>query len=469
MYITRAIQRFGFEELNKAPSIEKSQLKLTAERVSNQLFFSELREPDNRSVFEVYQILLRLYTENGSLNSLPSRYISVSPWALLIPMEEGQAELAALPGFLELYFKFINERLPRSVLPPLVHVFLLYYPKEKSYFHPLREATIALFDVISSLRARKLHDSLKYSEFLNEQGHVKLVGELKQTNSISETLQNFYLTGALEKGQLTELCLSHHLKEIGQLLRTLSEQNQLNLVDDLLGFISNSNELEFPSLRVQVADALLSPFQNHAPPKSVQERLKEFFITHYGDPRLNVSRWVGVSEGSMAAIRQWLVADTLEDFFKLLSHVSRNDDMADRHWAYRKRFWQAYLRKGYISEAWVALGPNARAAAKDFLGTKKSNYASLRAPDRKHSTLMLKIGDLVITEWSHSGSYRVWQELNSPPQFYRSRYTREDLVRLPDYQGAHHGSMTGGWQRKLSNIIQDNTGLNVSSSEYMHG
>jgi hypothetical protein len=170
----------------------------------------------------------------------------------------------------------------------------------------------------------------------------------------------------------------------------------------------------------------------------------------------------------MSVIRQWLVEDTLQDFFKLLSHVARNDPMADRHWAYRKRFWQAYLRKGFISEAWVALGPNAYQAASEFLGANKSLYASLRAADSKHSSLIMKIGDLVITEWSHSGSYRAWHEFNNPPKFYRSQYTRNDLIKAPDFEGRHDGSQTGGWQKKLSDIIQDNTALRVSRSEYMH-
>ncbi|MEH6814017.1 MAG: EH signature domain-containing protein [Motiliproteus sp.] len=468
MHISRAIESFGMEALQETPSLQKSLLKLTAERVSTQLFFTELREPDSKSVLEVYWTLLRLYSAEKSLEKLPSRFVSISPWAILIPLVDGHEELATLPGFLDLYFKFLHERTPRSVLPPLVHVFLFYYPVEKRYFSQLREGTLALFDVISSLRVNKLREGIKSSGVMSEKGHLQLVSDMNQTSSISQTLQLYRLTGALEKGQFTEFCMGHYLAGVGALLYGRTEPRQLDLIDNLLGFVSDSKELEFPSLRVQIADALLSPFQHQMAHKSVQEKLKDFFVQVYGDPRLNPARWVGVSEESMATMRQWLVEDTLEDFFKLLSHVAQNDAMADRHWAYRKRFWQAYLRKGFISEAWVALGPNARAAASEFLGDKKSQYASLRAPDRKHSALMMKIGDLVITEWSHSGSYRAWHESNNPPHFYRSRYTRDDLIRLPDYQGAHQGSENGTWQRKLYHIIQHNTGLNVSYSRFMH-
>lgn len=468
MFISKSIERFGFDTLKDVPTVEHSQLKKTAERVSKQLFFSELREPDRRSLLDVYKVLLELYRTHNSFTKLPSRYIALSPWVILNSMEEDKPELAALPGFLNLYFSFLQERAPRAVLPPLVHVFLLYYPVEKNYFNQLRKVILALFDIVSSIRARKLNEVIQRTGFFQEQGHKNLVSELENSRAISQSLQSFYLTGALERGRLTEFCLALYLKQLKSTLGVLSDYDQSVLIDDLLQFIFTGTELEFPTLRVHLANALLSPFQDHSPSAQIQEKLKAFFIKCYGDPRLNKSRWVGVSDESMAVMRQWLVEDTLEDFFKLLSYVAQTDGTADRHWTYRKRFWQAYLRKGYISEAWVALGPNARIAAGEFLGEKSSNYAGLRGVDRRHSSLIMKIGDLVITEWSHSGSYRAWHEFNEPPMLYRSEYRRDDLVSSPDIQGRHDGSVTGKWQSTLANTIYDNTSLFVNSNEYMH-
>ncbi len=468
MKTLRAINNFNLISLNETPSLRNSILAKTVEKVSHQLSYTELKEPSKASINEVYILLSKLYKEGNGLSFFPSKFLSISPWAIFTEFEDGQEELIARPNFLDQYIELLLERKPRAVLPPLLHVFLLYYPFDSPLFEKLRLGIISLFSSISSLRVDRLRDQVTSSGIINKNAHSLLVEDLIERNQISSTLVRFNLSGTLECGGFSQFVLEHYLSYLRDHLSSMSEEVQYNVTGDLIEFFSDDDGLHFPKLKTLLVNCILEGYSYKSASKRIQEQLKDFFITHYGDPRLSPSRWLGASEAALITIRKWLVEETLDHFFTILSHVAATDPTADKHWKYRKRFWQAYLRNGVISEAWVALGPEARAEAPAILGEKSSNYASLLGANKKHSSLIIKIDDVVITEWSHSGSYRLWRDSNNPPDLYRTVYKKWDLMRKPDITGTHHSSRRGGWQKKLSNIIQDNTGLSISRDEYMY-
>jgi len=248
-----------------------------------------------------------------------------------------------------------------------------------------------------------------------------------------------------------------------------TESEQTPLINSLFSQIITDNELTFTTLRSNVADGLLQSFNGKQAPQKIKNLLKDFFIQFYGDIRTNKARWIGVSDEAKQVMEQWMVENTLNDFFALLTHVARYDSMADRHWEYRKRFWNAYLQKGVISEAWVALGPTAYYEAKSFLNEGEANiYASLSGAQSRHSSLIMVINGVLITEWSHSGSYRLWDSYSSRPTLYKNKYHRNELVTGSDYHGSHTGSENGSWQYRLSTLINDLTGVTVTYREYMH-
>lgn len=97
----------------------------------------------------------------------------------------------------------------------------------------------------------------------------------------------------------------------------------------------------------------------------------------------------------------------------------------------------AYYDAGHIEEAWLALGWDARTVAKklqvDERGMGFGRLEGGAAPNQ--SVLLLKIGHLVFTEWSHNGSLRAYVDgergtprlmrLNTtgPTSAYRFRWT----------------------------------------------
>lgn len=225
-------------------------------------------------------------------------------------------------------------------------------------------------------------------------------------------------------------------------------------------------------LRVPFADALLKPWSGRQPPDDVKKTLLAFFIRTYGDPRTMRIRWEGVSEQALAVLLRWLTGDTLRGFMKLLERT------ADEIWMHRQKFWMAYYDAGYIDEAWLALGSAARIEANrlkvDELGMGYSQLEGSVTSDQ--SVLLLKVGHLVFTEWSHNGSLRAYRE-DDPraPKLYQRDYYGADLraaVSLDFHEGMnanpelrHMNSEGGTWQRKARDLIRRHTGVNMRNAD----
>lgn len=230
------------------------------------------------------------------------------------------------------------------------------------------------------------------------------------------------------------------------------------------------------SNRALFAERLLSAWLKATPPDDVRRTITEFLIRHYTDPRIGGNRqvnWQGVSDEAIGVLMRWLAGDTLRAFIKILERT------ADEIWEYRRKFWMAYYDAGYVDEVWLALGRDARYQARyiDSLADSKS-YAGLSGlgVQREHSVLLIKIGGLIFTEWSHNGSLRAHREDDSmAPRFYRKEYDGDDLrqagsmdfheKRLVRPQLSHHTSETGGWQRIARDFIRKHTGIYLRDSD----
>ena len=91
---------------------------------------------------------------------------------------------------------------------------------------------------------------------------------------------------------------------------------------------------------------------------------------------------------------------------------------------------------------------------------------------------MLKIGNIVFTEWSHNGSLRAYLDGDrNTPKLYRSSYHGSDLrnpISLDFHDGAnvnpelrHMNSAGGTWQRKARDFIRHQTGLYMNDREIL--
>jgi hypothetical protein len=231
------------------------------------------------------------------------------------------------------------------------------------------------------------------------------------------------------------------------------------------------------AFRVPFANALLGCWVGHKPVDSLKNILIDSFLKEYGDPRFQAHlhyQWDGVSQQAKGVILNWLTGDTLRGFMKLLQRT------ADDIWQYRQKFWMAYYERGYIDEAWMALGDNAWWAAQSLkMDQKGMGCARLDGGAASNqSVLLLKIGGLVFTEWSHNGSLRAYRE-GSPqtPNLYQNTYHGADLraaMSLDFHDGLnmnpelrHMNAEGGTWQRKARDFIRRQTNVHLSDSEIL--
>jgi hypothetical protein len=168
----------------------------------------------------------------------------------------------------------------------------------------------------------------------------------------------------------------------------------------------------------------------------------------------------------MGSFLNWLTGDTLRGFMKLLQRT------ADDIWVHRQKFWMAYYEKGCIDEAWLALGYDAFLQASKLKSDEKGmGFGRIESgASNNQSVLLLKIGDLIFTEWSHNGSLRASHQSDEmAPNLYQNIYqgaALRSIVSMDFHYGmnvnpqlVHSNSSGGTWQRKARDFICRHTGV----------
>jgi len=243
-------------------------------------------------------------------------------------------------------------------------------------------------------------------------------------------------------------------------------------------FLVNGKVLRFDDTRAAIAAALCKPWFNtsRSPNIELQRDVTEFLVAQIGNPQIRPGRWADADKES-ALIRRWLARASLKVFFELIA-----DYALDQHWKYREGFWSACLSKGAIDDAWLALGTNvhASARARQDLGSAFGRLEGAGASGDQ-SVLLLRIGPLVIAEWSHNGSMRAWLA-DDAPKLGRASYARSDMMRAclpfpsdpirrgpPDTARSglrHVGSATGVWQRRASLLLARHANVRLQQTDW---
>lgn len=238
-----------------------------------------------------------------------------------------------------------------------------------------------------------------------------------------------------------------------------------------LAFLAPEGGLRFPEERGPMAAGLAKAWlRGTVPEAALRGKALTFLLRHLGDPRLKPQSWVAAGEEATRLVRGWLAHASLETFFRLI-----DEHALDRHWRYREAFWSACLRKGAIEDAWLALGRNVHASARATRALGNA-YARLSgSSDPNHAVLLMRIGPLVLCEWSHNGRLRAWPaDWRQAPKLGRADYTREGLVMpglpfpdAPEQEGlTHRGSESGLWQGRAAKLLAKRAGLHLTSPDW---
>jgi hypothetical protein len=239
-------------------------------------------------------------------------------------------------------------------------------------------------------------------------------------------------------------------------------------------FSLNDRGQETPSLMSQeniYAKGLLGYWDSHTPSKELKEYLKHFFLSNFRDPRAYPQRWQAVDENYQKIIKRWLTEESFEMLIQVL------DAVADPgHWNDRKDFWSYYLKNEFISDSWVIFGTEAHMQAqklqREGLLSKSAGFAKFRrssgSVQSSHSVIIMKIGEMVISEWTHSGRVRMFINHSvKAPEFYKAEYSanhiRHDGYRLSSQYSSYGNEVFldhhSNWQIKVAEFIRKHTGI----------
>jgi hypothetical protein len=101
------------------------------------------------------------------------------------------------------------------------------------------------------------------------------------------------------------------------------------------------------------------PWQQAAPEDALRERITEFLLKHFKDPRICPENWRKVPDEATSVLRRWLTRIALEQFFEVVDQVAEAGQ-----WMYRRPFWMSYDKANVIEDAWVLFGPVAKRLAR---------------------------------------------------------------------------------------------------------
>lgn len=461
-------------QLGLRPPSEPTRLVAVKQEIEQRLAGVPTRPPADDLLAATHAKLRVLVAAGGGaggggdgydLSGLSRAELKRVPWVLFEARVPETEPLAANKELVKGILRALIDRGSAAAVSAMMAAFLWAYPDQLPFFQPLRRVLAGhLLPAAKGARNARWHACEVRCGLLAEDAPVRLAARLSGgVEDPGQILDDCGLTGMLASGALVERAYVAWIRMVREGLAS-GRQAQVSL-DRLIAFSRHPEDasgLRHYKYRVPLADGLLLPFAERPADPLQAEAIKGFLLDVLGDPRLTgARRWARIDDRARQVMYQWLVTTTLQDFFRLLEYAAESDQTAARHWRARKAFWSRYLKAGHIRDAWVALGPVTQIDAHQFLSAESRTYAVL---DRgasvlaNHSVIIMRIGDLIVTEWSHSGKFRAWREGNGrQPSLYEGRYTRETLIDFPDEEVIHHG----GWEGKISDVIYKYTGIHA--------
>lgn len=449
--------------LLSASALRSNPLMAKAAHATERLFGDGIRgkppvQPDLSALWKRLDAAER----SNDFSALTDKEWRDSPWCFW-RVEGNDPALVKRPAFTRAYGQWLEARQRKGDYRRLVQAWLLHFNRDDP---PRSAATLitracAVWPEWLWAQRHATHDV-----FNVDKGPANIASlVLDSAEPARDSLRDLGFGEWLQAGGYVEAVFAAALSDLsGRLRLSVSEARSQELVKRALEWAASSGaaDIQFPALRASVAESLLMPWVQSPPPKSIERTITAFLLKTFGDPRMQRTRWNGVSKSAVDVFKRWLTGATLEAFVRVIERVAEKD-----HWKYRKAFWMAYYRAGYVLDAWVALGPEAKLLSRQIEELRGQSSELIKPPSSNHSVLLLRIGSLIVADWSHNGKCRIWREGDRyAPTLYRAKYDAADLRAASDFEVAHHSSAYGGWQLKIHDHIRDLTGIRLPTSSY---
>ncbi len=130
-------------------------------------------------------------------------------------------------------------------------------------------------------------------------------------------------------------------------------------------------------------------------------------------------------------------------------------------------FYYEYYKAGMIKEAWIILGKDAHESKGLFFEDSSVKTGAISGGERRNkSSLLIKIGNLIISEWSHEGAMRFWSDDEEHPVLYKDQYSAKELRMKSKKNISHFGPDRYYWQSKAAEYIRRKTGIKSPSRKF---
>jgi hypothetical protein len=425
------------------------------------------RPPPENLLERLRRDLVQLFGA-GRGHEATRRQLRLAPWILW----NGEPRGEAIPGLLEAVLAHAAEH--RGTLRTLLASWLLHFDPESPNqaragrflaeriaasdeprlgWARIAQAELSLFDVKSGP---------------NRLGHALLTG----APPVDELLARYGFDDPVRatSAYLGRACLA----ALREWRDVATRKDAPGLLERLLTLWTREGRLRFEHERAAFAGWLLRPWiDGLAPSEEIRIRVQRALLDRLGDPRVpgGAGRWAQVDPQAVALFRSWLARASLEAFFDIVRQFA-----LDRQWRYRERFWKACLARGAIADVWLALAHQVAEAAR-VVRDLRGAYAELSGGvEATHAVILMRIGSLVLCEWSHNGKLRAWPaDWRHAPRLGLSAYTghqlkteslvfpgggREDGLR-------HAGSESGRWQERAAALLRERAGVALEPRDYL--
>ena len=357
------------------------------------------------------------------------------------------------------FWRRLEERLEStsasSAIGSLAPSFLMTYPYDLATFQAAAATIGQLLGGSTRPRLHRWKERVRGFGLLDKNAHASLAKRLLTDGaSVPDLLEQCGLAGLLGRSRFLE-CVQQQLE--GRMTAQLAAgASSTTAIARFAAVAELEGRLRFEHRRRDIATALLQPFLSRNPTADVQQAIQAFLLRHLGDVRVTVQGWLGVPQEIRAGMLRWMVRGTLDTFFEIVRLTAE-----DRMWNARKQFWSRYLERGLVTDAWIALGPDAAQYAARLPRESAGGAARLLRGTgvlAGHSILLMRLGNLTVVDWSHNGKCRIWRAANrAAPQVYLREYQRQHVTVGADLEVVHRS----GWQEEISEWLRHETGVRV--------
>lgn len=403
---------------------------------------------------------LQLVAKSRAMSTLSQREMRLAASCLF----DGEKKLADDHDFLGQFLGALRSIRSRSAVRRLIYAYCVHFDPR----HPgIRQIGLFLREAISTVPSSPRwvwpERHRQFGLFDPAQAPDQLAGLTIDSPDPRKELEEVGLSGPL---MVSGLSASVFLSALKLTQRKLSSAPKSEDVDRVIAWVqADGGGMYYSAYRGAIANALLLPWISSTPTQDMRQTIQSFLLDKLSDPRINGGAWLGTDQAARDVMIRWLAQATLEQFLKVVDRVA-----AKHQWDYRRAFWNAYIEKKVVANAWVAFGANgahvARKIAETTADSLMRRFGTLGGAGTDQAVLLLSIGELIIADWSHNGRLRIWRRGNpSAPEFNLETYLASALRADSEFDTVH--LPPDGWQGKAEAYIRRHTGIKLLESEYL--